>query len=67
MSFADNLGNLADEHGDKINETVDGAQEQHGDKLGQHGDAVNGAVDGAQENFLGGQGNQGQGNDEQNN
>lgn len=55
MSFADNLGNLADEHGDKINETVDGAQEQHGDKLGEHGDKVNGAVDGAQEKFLGGQ------------
>lgn len=55
MSFADNLGNLADEHGDKINDAVDGAQEKHGDKLGEHGDKVNGAVDGAQEKFLGGQ------------
>ncbi|GAA1126200.1 hypothetical protein [Citricoccus alkalitolerans] len=62
MSFADNLGNLADEHGDKLNETVDGAQEQHGDKLGEHGDAVNGAVDGAQYKFLGGQGNDEQSN-----
>lgn len=55
MSFADNLGNLSDEHGDKINDAVDGAQEQHGDELGEHGDKTNGAVDGAQEKLLGGQ------------
>jgi hypothetical protein len=55
MSFADGLGNLANEHGDQINDSVDNAQEQHGDKLGEHGDQINDAVDGAQEKFLGGQ------------
>lgn len=54
MSFAENLGNIKDQHGDKINEQVDNLQEQHGDKLGGHQDQVNQAVDGAQENFLGG-------------
>lgn len=64
MSFADNLGNLANEHGDKINEVVDGAQEQHGDKLGEHGDKINEAVDGGQEKFLGGQNDGEQNNNE---
>ncbi|MFI8808595.1 Rv0909 family putative TA system antitoxin [Micrococcus luteus] len=48
------LNNLADQHSDKINEAVDNAQEQHGDKLGEHGDTVNKGVDGAQEKFLSG-------------
>lgn len=46
--------NLANQHSDKINEAVDNAQEQHGDKLGEHGDTVNKGVDGAQEKFLSG-------------
>lgn len=53
------LGNLANEHSDKINEHVDNAQEQHGDKLGQHKDTVNQGVDGAQDKFLNGGENQG--------
>ena len=48
------LNNLANQHSDKINEAVDNAQEQHGDKLGEHGDTVNKGVDGAQETFLSG-------------
>lgn len=48
------LNNLANQHSDKINEAVDNAQEQHGDKLGEHGDTVNKGVDGAQEKFLSG-------------
>lgn len=52
MSMADNLGNLKDQHGDKINEGVDKAQDQHGDKLGDQG---NQAVDSAQDKLLGGQ------------
>ncbi len=69
MSFAENLGNIKDQHGDKINEGVDdlqeqhGAEKQHGDKLG---DQVNQAVDGAQEKFLGGQG-EGQQDEQQGN
>jgi hypothetical protein len=59
MSMAENLGNLKDQHGDKINEGVDKAQEQHGDKLGDKG---NQGIDGAQEKFLGGQGEGEQGN-----
>ncbi|HEY4613859.1 MAG TPA: Rv0909 family putative TA system antitoxin [Citricoccus sp.] len=50
--MADNLGNLKDQHGDKINEGVDKAQDQHGDKLGDQG---NQAVDSAQDKLLGGQ------------
>ena len=53
------LGNLANEHSDKINEQVDNAQEQHGDKLGEHQDTVNKGVDGAQDKFLNGDENQG--------
>ena len=53
------LGNLANEHSDKINEQVDNAQEQHGDKLGQHKDTVNKGVDGAQDKFLNGGENKG--------
>lgn len=45
------LNNLANQHSDKINEAVDNAQEQHGDK---HGDTVDKGVDGAQEKFLSG-------------
>lgn len=52
MSMADHLGNLKDQHGDKINEGVDKAQDQHGDKLGDRG---NQAVDSAQDKLLGGQ------------
>jgi hypothetical protein len=52
MSMAENLGNIKDQHGDKINEGVDQAQEQHGDKLGEKS---NQAVDGAQDKLLGGQ------------
>ncbi|AWD24964.1 MULTISPECIES: Rv0909 family putative TA system antitoxin [Micrococcus] len=48
------LNNLANQHSDKIDEAVDNAQEQHGDKLGEHGDTVNKGVDGAQEKFLSG-------------
>ena len=48
------LNNVANQHSDKINEAVDNAQEQHGDKLGEHGDTVNKGVDGAQEKFLSG-------------
>ena len=48
------LNNLANQHSDKINEAVDNAQEQHGDKLGEHGDTVNKGVDSAQEKFLSG-------------
>lgn len=48
------LGNLANQHSDKINDAVDKAQEQHGDKLGQHQDAVNKGIDGAQDKFLNG-------------
>lgn len=65
MGLGDNLGGLGEnieklknEHGDQINQGVDGAQEKFGDKLGGHRDAVNGAVDGAQEKFLGGQNEQ---------
>ena len=43
------LNNLANQHSDKIDEAVDNAQEQHGDKLGEHGDTVDKGVDGAQE------------------
>lgn len=52
MSMADNLGNLKDQHGDKVNQGVDKAQEQHGDKLGDKG---NQAVDSAQDKLLGDQ------------
>ena len=48
------LNNLANQHSDKINEAVDNAQEQPGDKLGEHGDTVNKGVDVAQEKFLSG-------------
>ncbi|MBY0170958.1 antitoxin [Micrococcus luteus] len=48
------LNNLANQHSDKIDEAVDNAQEQHGDKLGEHGDTVDKGVDGAQEKFLSG-------------
>ena len=48
------LNNLANQHSDKIDEAVDNAQEQHGDKLGEHGDTVNKGVDGEQEKFLSG-------------
>lgn len=48
------LNNLANQHSDKINDAVDNAQEQHGDKLGEHGDTVNKGVDSAQEKFLSG-------------
>lgn len=48
------LNNLANQHSDKINDAVDNAQEQHGDKLGEHGDTVNKGVDAAQEKFLSG-------------
>ncbi|QAV28492.1 Rv0909 family putative TA system antitoxin [Micrococcus luteus] len=48
------LNNLANQHSDKIDEAVDNAQEQHGDKLGEHGDTVNKGVDVAQEKFLSG-------------
>lgn len=58
MGLGDNVGglgekaeNLKNEHGDKINQGVDGAQDKFGDKLGGHEDAI----DGAQEKFLGGQ------------
>lgn len=51
------LGNLANQHSDKINDAVDGAQEQHADKLGQHADMANKGVDAAQEKFLNGQEN----------
>lgn len=54
------LNNLANQHSDKINEAVDGAQEQHGDKLGEHADIVNKGVDGAQEKFLSGEKNEGE-------
>lgn len=54
------LNNLANQHSDKINETVDSAQEQHGDKLGQHRDTVDKGVDGAQEKFLSGEKNEGE-------
>ena len=49
------LGNLANQHSDKINEQVDNAQEQHGDKLGEHKDKVNQGIDAAQEKFLSGE------------
>lgn len=64
------LGN--EENQDKINDSVDNAQEQHGDKLGKHGDKVNDFVVGQQEKRLGdgeGQGkagNDGQSNENQN-
>lgn len=48
------LGNLANQHSDKINDAVDNAQEQHADKLGEHADLANKGVDGAQEKFLNG-------------
>ena len=48
------LNNLANQHSDKIDEAVDNAQEQHGDKLVEHGDTVDKGVDGAQEKFLSG-------------
>jgi hypothetical protein len=35
----------------KANDFVDGAQEQHGDKLGGHRDKANELIDGAQERF----------------
>lgn len=50
----DDMKNLANEHSDKINEHVDDAQDQHGDKLGQHSDKVNQGVDAAQDKFLAG-------------
>ncbi|MDN5755589.1 MAG: Rv0909 family putative TA system antitoxin [Arthrobacter sp.] len=57
MGLGDSLGGLGDkakdlknEHGDKINEGVDAAQDKFGDQLGDHKDAI----DGAQEKFLGG-------------
>ena len=48
------LNNLANQHSDKIDEAVDNAQEQHGDKLGEHADTVNKGVDGAQAKVLSG-------------
>ena len=48
------LGNLANENSDKINDAVDQAQEQHGDKLGEHKDTANKGIDGAQDKFLNG-------------
>lgn len=57
MGLGDNLGGLGDkaedfknEHGDKINQGVDAAQDKFGDQLGDHKDSI----DGAQEKFLGG-------------
>ncbi|MDX2341580.1 Rv0909 family putative TA system antitoxin [Micrococcus sp. 2A] len=46
------IGDLANQHSDKVNSAVDGAQEQHADKLGEHAGLVNKGVDGAQEKFL---------------
>ncbi|MDO5633890.1 MAG: Rv0909 family putative TA system antitoxin [Micrococcus sp.] len=54
-----NIGDMANQHSDKINEQIDNAQEQHGDKLGEHKDTVNNAVDGAQDKFLNGGENKG--------
>lgn len=51
----DDVKNLANENSDKINEQVDAAQEQHGDKLGQHADLADKGIDGAQDKFLNGQ------------
>ena len=56
MSFAENLGNIKEQHGEQINEQVDNLQGQHGDKLGQHQDHVDQGVDGVQEKFLGNSG-----------
>ncbi len=47
----DYLGNK-ENHG-KINETIDKAQRQHGDKLGKHGEKVNNFVDTQQEKRFG--------------
>ncbi len=59
----DFMGN--EENHDKINDFVDNAQEQHGDKLGSHGDKINDFVDGQQEQRFGGGGGEGQGNEGQ--
>ncbi|MGY5319875.1 Rv0909 family putative TA system antitoxin [Neomicrococcus lactis] len=60
MGFGDNLGglgeqlnNLKNEHGDKINEGADSLQEQHSDKLGEHAGAANDFIDGLQTEHLG--------------
>lgn len=50
----DYLGNK-ENHG-KINETIDKAQKQHGDKLGKHGEKVNNFLDTQQEKRFGADG-----------
>lgn len=64
MGLGDNLGglgenieNLKNEHGDQINQGIDGAQEKFGDKLPADAEQI----DGAQEKFLGGGDNQDEG------
>lgn len=57
MGLGDNLGglgenieNLKNEHGDQINQGIDGAQDKFGDKLPVDSEQI----DGAQDQFLGG-------------
>ncbi|MBM6622959.1 hypothetical protein JTF08_15200 [Micrococcaceae bacterium RIT802] len=64
MGLGDNLGglgenieNLKNEHGDQINQGIDGAQEKFGDKFPADAEQI----DGAQEKFLGGGDNQDEG------
>lgn len=61
MGLGDNLGGLGEnmeklknEHGDQINEGIDGAQEKFGDKIPVDAEKI----DGAQEQFLGGGSNE---------
>ncbi|WP_417221189.1 hypothetical protein [Arthrobacter sp.] len=48
--LGENIENLKNEHGDQINQGIDGAQEKFGDKLPVDAEQI----DGAQEQFLGG-------------
>lgn len=54
MVGIDGIKDFANQNSDQINQHVDSAQEQHGDKLGQHADKVNQGVDAAQGRFLNG-------------
>lgn len=65
MVGIDGIKDFANQNSDKINEHVDSAQEQHGDKLGQHADKINQGVDAAQGHFLKGEGAEGEQQDGQ--
>ena len=57
MGFGDAINKGKEALGnDQVNDKIDQAQEQHGDKLGDNADKVNQGIDAAQEKFGGGAG-----------